>query len=115
MLITRSPIGPGRNGHYKDAHWLYINGHRRDAAVHGGAKVELKEGDKVIIINVKPYAGRSRARRTRASSKRLTHRRPGLSSQAPDGVYEVTARDLKSGTARSRSSLSPITATWKAR
>lgn len=94
MLIMRSPIGPGRNGHYKDAHWLYINGHRRDAAVDG-APIQLKAGDKAIIINVKPYARKIEGTPYARFSKRLTNRRPGLSSQAPDGVYEVTARDLQ--------------------
>jgi len=95
LLITRSPVGPGRNGHYRDAHWLYVNGVRRDAMLQGGNKVELKRGDKIVIINVKPYARKIEGGAKHKYRARLTQRRPGLSSQAPDGVYEVTARDLK--------------------
>ncbi len=95
LLITRSPVGPGRHGHYRDNHWLYVNGVRRDAMLQGGTKVELRKGDKVVIINVKPYARKIEGGAKHKYRARLTQRRPGLSSQAPDGVYEVTARDLK--------------------
>jgi hypothetical protein len=94
LLIMRSPIGPGRHGHYKDAHWLYVNGTRRDVQLEGN-KVELKRGDKIVIVNVKPYARKIEGTPYQRFKQRMTHRRPGLSVQAPDGVYEVTARDLQ--------------------
>jgi hypothetical protein len=95
LLITRSPVGPGRDGHYRDNHWLYVNGARRDATLEGGNKVELKKGDKAVIINTKPYARTIEGTPYARFRNRLSHRRPGLSAQAPDGVYEVTARDLQ--------------------
>jgi len=94
LLITRSPVGPGRHGHYRDNHWLYVNDVRRDAHLES-EKVEIKKGDKVVIVNVKPYARKIEGTPYARFRNRLSHRRPGLSAQAPDGVYEVTARDLQ--------------------
>jgi hypothetical protein len=94
MLMERSPVGPGRNGHYRDDHWLFVNGVRRDAT-HEGDVVQIKPGDEVVIINMKPYARKIEGGPRNRFNRRLADRRPGLSAQAPNGVYEITARDLQ--------------------
>jgi hypothetical protein len=94
MLMERSPVGPGRNGHYRDNHWLFVNDVRRDATAEG-AVVQIKPGDNVVIINMKPYARKIEGGTASRSNRRLADRRPGLSAQAPNGVYEITARDLQ--------------------
>ena len=93
MLMERSPYGPDEGGHYRDDHWLFVNNVRRDAT-HEGAVVEIKPGDEVVIINMRPYARKIEGG-ARGRTHRLTDRRPGLSVQAPNGVYEITARDLQ--------------------
>jgi hypothetical protein len=94
MLMQRSPYGPDKDGHYRDDHWLYVNQIRRDAT-HEGAVVQIKPGDNVVIINMRPYARKIEGGATNRFRNRLTNRRPGLSAQAPNGVYEITARDLQ--------------------
>ncbi len=90
-LIRNSPVGPGENGHYRDDHWLFVNGRRRDATV--GGVVQVMPGDLVVIVNARPYSRKlERGKRRRGS----TDRRPGLSVQAPNGIYEVTAQELRS-------------------
>jgi hypothetical protein len=94
MLMERSPYGPGKDGHYRDDHWLFVNEIRRDAT-HEGDVVQIKPGDNVVIINMRPYARKIEGGARHRFSNRLTDRRPGLSVQAPNGVYEITARDLQ--------------------
>jgi hypothetical protein len=48
-----------------------------------------------VIINMRPYARKIEGGANNRFSRRLTDRRPGLSAQAPNGVYEITARDLQ--------------------
>jgi hypothetical protein len=95
MLVERSPYGPDFEGHYRDDHWVYVNNVRRDAAREGDAPIMIGPGDKVVIINVRPYARKIEGGANHRFSKRLTDRRPGLSVQAPNGVYEISARDLQ--------------------
>jgi hypothetical protein len=94
MLMFRSPYGPDKDGHYRDDHWLFVNGIRRDATSEGDI-VNIGVHDEVIIINMRPYARKIEGGARNRFARRLTDRRPGLSVQAPDGVYEITARDLK--------------------
>jgi hypothetical protein len=93
-LFEASPVGPDKDGHYRDDHWLYVNGQRRDAAAEGAA-VEIGPTDEVVIINMRPYARKIEGGARERFRRRMTNRRPGLSVQAPNGVYEVTARALK--------------------
>lgn len=92
-LYQASPVGPGKNGHYRDDHWLFVNGVRRDAATEGD-KILVRPGDDIVFLNAKPYARKIEGG-ARAKTRRMTNRRPGLSVQAPNGVYEVTMMALK--------------------
>lgn len=89
-LIRNSPTGPEKGGHYRDDHWLFVNGRRRDVTV--GGVVQIRAGDDVLVANVRPYAAKlERGARRRGT----TQRRPGLSVQAPNGIYEVSAQELR--------------------
>lgn len=92
-LILASPFGPGKDGHYRDDHWLYVNQTRRDFAFDSKI-VEIGQNDEVVIVNVRPYARKIEGG-ARERFRRMTNRRPGLSVQAPNGVYEITARALQ--------------------
>ncbi|MFC5353555.1 hypothetical protein [Azospirillum himalayense] len=92
-LLRASPVGPGKDGHYKDAHHLYIDGVRHEVG-QGGQPIEVQPGQTAIFLNSKPYARKIEGGiKSRAGEK--TERRPGLSAQAPNGVYEITARAMK--------------------
>lgn len=92
LLYDRSPVGPGKYGHYRDDHWLYLNRTRVDSPID--ELIPMAAGDVAIIVNMRPYArkleGGPRERR-----RRMTNRRPGLSVQAPNGVYEISAYELR--------------------
>lgn len=79
LLFERSPVGYEEDGHYRDDHWLFVNGQRRDYAL-GGPLPDIAAEDEVLIINARAYA-------------RKIER--GLSVQAPSGVYELAARELR--------------------
>jgi hypothetical protein len=76
QLVQRSPIGKNQppHLHYFEDHELYIDGERVNVVV--GAIVDVPPGGTATIVNMRPYA------RTIEN---------GLSTQAPNGVYEVTA------------------------
>lgn len=93
-LYRASPVGPGRDGHYKDDHWLFVNGERRDAATEG-EKIVVKSGDDIVFLNARPYARKIEGGARSRFSRRMSDRRPGLSMQAPNGVYEITMNKLK--------------------
>jgi len=93
-LILASPVGPEKGGHYRDDHWLYVNGARRDFSAER-SEVAIGPTDTVVIVNVRPYARKIEGGSRRRFSGRLTDRRPGLSVQAPNGVYEITAQALR--------------------
>jgi hypothetical protein len=95
MLAERSPYGPDKFGHYRDDHWIYVNGVRRDAELNGGKPILIGPRDHVVIVNMRPYARKIEGGAKTRFRNRLTDRRPGLSVQAPNGVYEITARDLQ--------------------
>ena len=95
MLVERSPYGPDKNGHYQDDHWIFVNDVRIDATREGSKPIDIGPNDKVVIVNMRPYARKIEGGANSRFSNRLTDRRPGLSAQAPNGVYEITARDLQ--------------------
>lgn len=92
-LVRASPVGPSEGGHYKNDHWLFVNGTRRDAQTEGD-RIMIKAGDDVVFINPRPYARKIEGGSRSRFRSRMTDRRPGLSVQAPNGVYEVTAAAL---------------------
>lgn len=84
VLQRLSPIGPGRTGHYRDAHVVLLNG----SGLTGSSLAALdraKEGDRIQIVNVKPYARKIEGQR--ANRRKQWRGRRGLSKQAPGGVY----------------------------
>ena len=84
MLRRLSPVGPGRNGHYRDAHVVLLNGSGLTGA--GLAALDrAREGDRVQIVNVQPYARKIEGQR--ANRRKQWKGRRGLSRQAPGGVY----------------------------
>lgn len=93
-LIQASPYGQEREGHYRDDHWLYVNGTRRSAAAEGAA-VPIEQTDQIVILNPRPYAARIEGGTPGRYKGQMVARRPGLSVQAPDGVYEITAKALR--------------------
>ncbi len=76
QLLQLSPIGPDTppHLHYIEDHELYIDGDRVSVAV--GAIAEVPPGGEAVIVDGRPYSGKIER---------------GLSVQAPDGVYEITA------------------------
>lgn len=80
QLVRRSPVGPERGEpHYRDVHWLLINGQRVNV-LEGAEAIALKPDAFVRYVNARPYA-------------RKIER--GLSTQAPDGVYELVALEAQ--------------------
>ncbi|WP_109150730.1 hypothetical protein [Azospirillum sp. TSO5] len=85
-LMEAAPV---KTGNYAKHIWMYVNRVRRDAATEG-ATVDIMPGDEVVFIDTVPYARKIEGWRGRRSQSR-----PGLSAQAPNGVFEITARALK--------------------
>lgn len=75
-LVTRSPVGPGQNGHYQDAHRIFVNGDQVDP----DQEYEVPQGAEIIFVNYQLYARKIEA---------------GESLQAPSGVYELVERDAR--------------------
>lgn len=92
MLVEASPVGPAEGGHYRDDHWLFVNGHRRDAPTEGGA-VDIPPNAEVVFVNTRPYARKIEGGMLGVNK---AGRRGGLSDQAPNGVYEMTAKAARS-------------------
>jgi len=76
QLVLRSPIGAPTppHLHYFQDHQLTIDGARINARV--GEVIEVPRAGVAVIVNARPYA---------------TPIERGLSTQAPDGVYEIVA------------------------
>lgn len=74
-LLDRSPVGPDKDGHYRDDHKLFING--IEVSAGDGAEIIIPPGAECIFLDTKPYSRKIEI---------------GRSLQAPDGVYELTAR-----------------------
>jgi len=90
-LIRRSPIGPAKDGHYKDDHTVLING----AEVRGNIRVALtqvKAGDRIQIVNPRIYARKLEG--ATASRKTGRERRRGSSRQARGGIYRPVLRSV---------------------
>lgn len=94
-LIAKSPVGPGRNGHYRDKHIFMIN----NAQVDASALDSLKPSDRVEIVNTQPYAKKLEG--SKAERKYHLKRERGSSAQAPAGVYQVVQRAAVSKYGRS--------------
>jgi hypothetical protein len=97
LLMSASPVGPDEGGHYRDDHWLYVDGVRVDTDI-SSSPVDILPTQTVRVINRRPYAKKIEGgfRHNIGSGKRsFDKRRPGLSVQAPNGVYEVTAMELR--------------------
>ena len=88
MLRKRSPVLTGR---YVQSHTVLLNG----AEIAGDLKAALrnvKDTDRVQIVNPQPYAkkieGRKARSRGRGANRTKSAAVAGLSKQAPRGVYE---------------------------
>lgn len=88
MLRKRSPVLTGR---YVQSHTVLLNG----AEIAGDLKAALqnvKDTDRIQIVNPQPYAkkieGRKSRSKGRGAAKTKTAAVAGLSRQAPRGVYE---------------------------
>ena len=88
-LVALSPVGPGRNGHYRDKHIYMIN----HAQVDEAALDNLKAGDRVQIINTQLYARKLEGSRARGRGSRRRPKKKALSRQAPNGIYIVVYRE----------------------
>ncbi|QCG93960.1 hypothetical protein E6C67_08405 [Azospirillum sp. TSA2s] len=85
-LMEAAPV---KTGSYAKHILMYVNRVRRDATAEG-ATVDIKAGDEVVFIDTVPYARKIEGWRGRRNQSR-----PGLSAQAPNGVFEITARAMK--------------------
>jgi len=74
QLLRRSPVGPAEGGHYRDDHRILVNG-AEVADLRG-----VKAGDEIAFVNLRPYARKLEL---------------GSSMQAPNGIYQVTAKDAR--------------------
>jgi hypothetical protein len=88
MLRRRSPV---RTDRYAQSHVVLLN----KVEISGDLRAALqsvKETDRVQIVNPQPYAKKIEGRRSRSkgrgAAKTKTAAVPGLSRQAPRGVYE---------------------------
>lgn len=79
QLVMRSPVGPDKGGHYRDDHWLFVNGVRVPVP-EPGQPIEIVPGAEVMFSDLRPYARKLEL---------------GHSLQAPDGIYEMTAKAAK--------------------
>jgi hypothetical protein len=82
-IQRRSPVLTGR---YKAAHIVMLNGEQITTGNLALALRNVKDGDRVQIVNPQPYAKKIEARA--GSRKRGITRQKGESSQAPAGVYQ---------------------------
>lgn len=96
LLFEASPVGPAGGGHYRDDHWLFVNGERIDNVANAvKGDTDILPTDIVRIVNRRPYARKIEGG-FHSGSRSWTRRRPGLSVQATNGVYEITAIALRS-------------------
>lgn len=84
-LVKRSPF---KTGNYIRHIVLFING-KRVSIPSGWNSMELKSGDEAVFLNTAPYA-----RKIEGWRGRRNQTRPGLSAQAPNGVFEITCKAL---------------------
>jgi hypothetical protein len=75
-LVAHSPVGPERGQpHYFQVHWLIVDGNRVQLPILG-EPFQIPVKAVCRFVNPRPYAAKIER---------------GLSVQAPDGVYELTA------------------------
>ena len=86
QLVDRSPVGPGRNGHYKDKHVYLVNGEQ----VSDQHLDKVKPSDRLQIVNTQPYAKKLEGERAQRRFKLKRER--GSSVQAPGGIYTIVQR-----------------------
>ena len=88
QLKAIAPIGPGRNGHYKDAFLYLIN----DQQVNDADLDKAGPGDRVQIVNTKIYARKLEGSRAKGRGSKRRPKKRALSAQAPNGVFNVVWR-----------------------
>ncbi|MCF8533043.1 MAG: hypothetical protein K9G48_08575 [Reyranella sp.] len=88
-LVKRSPVGPGRNGHFRDRHMVLIDGNAVQGDI-GGALNAVKAGQRVQIVNIQPYAKKLEG--VASKKKRKIKGRRGASKQARGGIYRPVQR-----------------------
>ena len=97
-LRRRSPVGPGRNGHYRDAHFVMIDGREVEGDVLSALR-GIKETARVQIVNPQIYARKIEG--ATANKKTGRGKRRPSSRQAKSGVYRVVLSSLVSRYGRS--------------
>ena len=87
-LKALAPIGPGINGHYKDAFQYLIN----DVQAADADLDNVGPGDRVQIINTKIYARKLEGSRAKGRGSKRRPKKRALSAQAPNGIFNVVWR-----------------------
>lgn len=75
-LEKRSPVGPGKNGHYKDRHRVMLG------SQFVAPDTQIAAGEEVTIVNTQPYS-----RKIEVGHMRMS---------VPDGVYQDVIRKVQS-------------------
>lgn len=88
-LVKRSPVGPGRNGHFRDRHRVLIDG-QSVAGDMSAALDAVKPGQRVQIVNIQPYAKKLEG--VASKRKRKLKGKRGISKQARAGIYRPVQR-----------------------
>jgi hypothetical protein len=86
-ILSLSPVLTGR---YRDSHRFYVNGEERDAEAEGQL-VDIPPGAEIVIADLQPYARKIEG----GGPGKRGAARPPLSPQAPNGVYEITAKEAR--------------------
>lgn len=90
QAIALSPLGPDEDGHYRDDHWILVNGEGYEGQSATQALSRARPGDRVQLVNIRPYARKIEGKR--ANRRKQWKRRRGLSRMAPNGVYRQVHR-----------------------
>lgn len=91
MLVDKSPVGPGRNGHYRDRHTVLIDGQSVKGDLDA-ALASVRPGQRVQIVNIQPYAKKLEG--VAAKKKKKLKAKKGISAQAKGGIYRPVQRAL---------------------
>ncbi|WP_319798323.1 hypothetical protein [Nitrobacter sp.] len=86
-----SPVGPPKDGHYKDDHIVLLNGSQITGDLRS-ALMDVAPTDRVQIVNPRIYARKLEG--STASRRTGRVRRRGSSRQAPNGIYRVVQRQV---------------------
>lgn len=90
QLRALSPVGPDEDGHYRDDHWILVNGEGVTGADPRKVLDSAPPDARVQIANIRPYARKIEGHR--ANRRKQWKRRRGLSRMAPNGVYRQVQR-----------------------